>query len=99
MSERNLECLGCKILKAEVALLKGELAGRDAMIAELTERPGQDTSKLVIRGMNEPAKLVLAGPCGAEANDIYYRVSVEYWNLSATSQVAGLNPARFLACF
>jgi hypothetical protein len=99
MSEPNAECPGCKVLKTEVALLKAEVAGRDAVIAELTERPGRDARELVIRGLNRPARLTLAGPRGADAEDVSYRVSLEDWNLSAASLVSGIDPVQFLACF
>lgn len=98
MNAPNPECPGCRILNTEVALLKGEIAGRDGMIARLTERPSPDTPELSIRGLNRPARLVLSGPRETEAGDIYHRVSLEDWNLSAWSEVSGIAPARFLAC-
>ena len=99
MSEPSPDCLGCRILKTEVALLKGEIAGRDAVIAALTERPSPGSSELSIRGLNKLARLVVGSPRGTDARDVYYRVSLEDWNLSAWSEVAGIDPAQFLACF
>jgi hypothetical protein len=87
------------MLTTQVALLKGEIAGRDAVIAQLTERPGPDGPELSIRGLNKPARLVLGGPHGSGTGDVSYRVSLEYWNLSAWSEVSGIDPGQFLAGF
>jgi hypothetical protein len=99
MSEPTPDCLGCRVLTTEVALLKGEIAGRDLVIAELTERPNPGAPELSVRGLNKPARLVLTRPRRAAAGDVSYRVSLEHWNLSAWSDVAGIDPAHFLGCF
>lgn len=99
MIEPNPDCLNCRVLQTEVALLKAHLAGRDAVIRELTERSGGQGPEFSLRGLNTPARLVLNRGERDEAGEFYYRVSLEYWNLSASSIVVGIDAARFLAAF
>jgi hypothetical protein len=96
MSEPRSDCLDCRLLKTEVALLKSQIASQDVVIAQLTERPSTARPELAIRGLNKPARLVLVR---ADAEGEAYRVSLEYWNLSVWSEVAGIGPAQFLTCF
>jgi hypothetical protein len=93
------ECPGCRFLQVKAALLQAEVAGRDAILAQLTEQPGGDAPELAIRGENRPARLVVAGPFGTDPDDLLFRVSLEYWNLRADSQVAGIDAGEFRACF
>jgi hypothetical protein len=51
-----------------------------------------------VRGTNQPAQLALEGPYG-NVGEEFYLASLTYRHLSASWQVANLDPAQFLAFF